>query len=130
MKIHDISGTIFDVSTEADVEKILLKRYGDGVNAFLLYHEPRKNLWLSILVKDQLANLNYFPEEEGHPGYHSIGNMPSLPAEGTTVFFMRSLKEEEEVPNDAIVPFADALAAAKGFLVHTALLPSIEWFEL
>jgi hypothetical protein len=61
MKIQDMSGTIFDVSTEADVERILLKRYGEGVNAFLLFHESLKNLWLSILVRDQLANLNYFP---------------------------------------------------------------------
>lgn len=67
MKIQDMSGTIFDVSTESDVERILLKRYGEGVNAFLLYHEPQKNLWLSILVKDQLANLNYFPDERTIP---------------------------------------------------------------
>jgi hypothetical protein len=46
------------------------------------------------------------------------------------VFFIRSLKEDEFVPNDAIVPFVDALAAAKELLVDTALPPSIEWFEL
>jgi Immunity protein Imm1 len=130
MKMQDLSGTIFDAATEADVEKILLKRYGAGVNAFLRYHEPLKHRWLSILVKDQLANLNYFPDEKDHPGYATIGNIPSLPADGYTVFFMRSLREEEPVPNDAIVPFADALAAAKEFLVCTGLPPSIEWFEL
>jgi hypothetical protein len=130
MKIQDMSGTIFDVSAEDDVERILLKRYGEGVNAFLLYHEPRKNLWLSILVKDQLANLNYFPDDADHPGYATIGNIPSLPADGFTIFFMNSPTEEEHVPNDAIVPFADALAAAKEFLVSTELPPSIEWFEL
>jgi hypothetical protein len=130
MKIQDICGTIFDVSTEADVERILLERHGEGVNAFLLYHEPLENRWLSILVKDQLANLNYFPDEKDHPGYATIGNVPSLLADGHTVFFMRSLREEEFVPNDAIVPFADALAAAKEFLVGTGLPASIEWFEL
>jgi hypothetical protein len=130
MKIQDMSSTIFDVSTEADVGRVLLKRYGEGVNAFWLYHEPRKNPWLLILVKGQLANLNYFPDEEGHPGYATIGNIPSLPADGFTVFFMNSPKEEEHVPNDAIVPFTDALAAAKEFLVSTDLPPSIKWFEL
>jgi Immunity protein Imm1 len=130
MKIQDMSSTLFDVSTEADVERILLKRYGEGANAFWLWHEPRKNLWLSIWVKDQLANLNYFPDVEGHPGYATVGNIPSLSADGYTVFFMNSPKEEEYVPNDAIVPFADALAAAKEFLANTALPPSIEWFEL
>jgi hypothetical protein len=130
MKIQDMSSAIFDASTEADVERILLRRYGEGVNAFWLWHEPRENRWLSILVKDQLANLNYFPNEEDHPGYATIGNIPSLPADGFTIFFMNSPKEEEHVPNDAIVPFADALAAAKEFLVGTALPPSIERFEL
>jgi hypothetical protein len=58
MKIQDMSSTILDVSTEADVERILLKRYGQGVNAFWLHHEPREKPWMLILVKDQLANLN------------------------------------------------------------------------
>jgi Immunity protein Imm1 len=130
MKIQDMSSTIFEASDEADVERILLKRYDHGVNAFWLYHEPREKPLLLILVKGQLANLNYLPDEEGHPGYATIGNIPSLPADGFTVFFMNNPKEEEHVPNDAIVPFADALAAAKEFLVSTDLPPSIEWFEL
>jgi hypothetical protein len=130
MKIQDMSSTIFDATNEADVERILLKRYGEGVNALWLYHEPREKPLLLILVNGQLANLDYFSDEEGHPGYHSIGNMPSLPSDGTTVFFMNSPTEEEHVYNGAIVPFADALAAAEEFLVSTELPPSIEWFEL
>jgi hypothetical protein len=130
MKIQDMSSEIFDASNEADVERILLKRYAQGVNAFWLWDDSREHRWLSILVKDQLANLNYFPDEKGHPGYATIGNIPSLPADGYTLFFMNSPNEEEHVPNDAIVPFADALAAAKEFLTSTDLPPSIEWFEL
>jgi len=45
-------------------------------------------------------------------------------------YIMNSPIEREEVPNDAIVPFADAVAAAKEFLASTELPPSIEWFEL
>jgi hypothetical protein len=129
MKIQDMSRTIFDALSNADVESILLKRYDRGFNAFLLYHEPRESPSLSILVNNKLASLHYFPEGE-HPGYASIGDMPSLPARGFTIFFMRSLKEEEHISNDMIVPFADALAAAKEFLVSTEFPPSIEWFEL
>jgi hypothetical protein len=130
MKIRDMSGTEFDATNSSDVERILLKRYGQGVNAFWLHHEPRQTPSLMILVNNHLANLNYLPDDEDHPGYHSIGNMPSLPADGTTVFFMNNPKEEEHVYNGAIVPFADALVAAKEFLVNTGLPPSIEWFEL
>jgi Immunity protein Imm1 len=83
-----------------------------------------------ILVNKQLAKLDYFPDEEDHPGYYSIGRVPLLPADGTTVFFMNSPKEEEHVFNGAIVPFADALVAAKEFLASTQLPPSIKWFEL
>jgi hypothetical protein len=130
MKVRDMSGTTFDVTNNSDVERILLKRYDQGVNAFWLHHEPREMPSLVILVNNQLANLNYFPDEDDHPGYYSIGRIPSLPTDGTTVFFMNSPKEEEHVFNGAIVRFADALAAAKEFLVSTDLPPSIEWFEL
>jgi Immunity protein Imm1 len=129
MKIRDMSRTIFDASSKDGVEEILLKRYTKDVNAFWLYHEPRKKPLLLILVKNQLANVHYFPDEE-HPGFASVGDMPSLPANGFTLFYMRSPKEEEYISNDLIVPFADALAAAKEFLANTALPPSIEWFEL
>jgi hypothetical protein len=130
MKIRDMSGTVFDVANSSDVERILLKRYDRGVNAFWLHHEPRQVPSLLILVNNQLAKLDYFPDEKDHPGYHSIGRVPSPPADGTTVFFMNNPKEEEHVYNGAIVPFRDALAAAKEFLVSAALPPSIEWFEL
>jgi hypothetical protein len=129
MKIQDMSNTIFDASNNVDVERILLKRCNQGVNAFWIFHEPREKPILLILAKNQMANLHYFPDE-GHPGYISVGNIPSLPAHDYTMFFMNSPKEEEHVPNDAIVPFADALAAAKEFLVSTELPHSIEWFEL
>jgi hypothetical protein len=129
MKIQDMSHTIFDASSKDGVEKILLKRYTKGVNAFWLYHESRKKPLLLILVKNQLANLHYFPDEE-HPGFASVGDMPSLPTDGFTMFFMRNLKEEEYISNDLIVPFSDALAAAKEFLASTELPRSIEWFEL
>jgi Immunity protein Imm1 len=129
MKIQDMSSSRFDAADENDVDSILLKRCGQGVNAFWIYHEPRKKPLLLILVNNTLANLHYFPDEK-HPGFYSIGKMSSLPADGNTTFFMNNPTEREEVPNDAIVPFADALAAAKEFLTSTELPPNIEWFEL
>ncbi len=129
MKIRDMSDKTFDATNNSDVERILLKRYGQGVNAFWLHHEPQETPSLLILVNNKLANLNYFPNED-HPGYYSIARVPLAPADGTTVFFMNSPDEEEHVYNGAIVPFADALVAAKEFLVSPKLPPSIEWFEL
>jgi Immunity protein Imm1 len=130
MKIQDMSNAIFDASSKSDVERILLKRYGRGVNAFWIYHEQRKHLCLIVLVNNELANLNYLPDDGDHPGFHSIGTIPSLPAHEYTTFYMNSPNEPEEVPNDAIVPFADAMAAAKEFLLSPDLPQSIKWFEL
>jgi hypothetical protein len=129
MKIQDMTSSIFNASNENDVERILLKRHGEGVNAFWIYHEPREKPLLLVLVNNKIANLHYFPDDD-HPGFHSVGNIPSLPVHGSTAFFMNGPKEREEVPNDAIVPFADAMAAAKEFLKNAKLPPSIKWFEL
>jgi hypothetical protein len=129
MKIQDISHAIFEASSKDTVGELLLKRYSKGVNAFWLYHEPRKKPLLLILVKNQLANLHYFADEE-HPGFASVGDMSSLLPDGFTLFYMRSPEEEEYISNDLVVPFTDALAAAEEFLVSTDLPPSIEWFVL
>jgi hypothetical protein len=59
-----------------------------------------------------------------------VGNISGLDHDRYTIFFMNSTEEPEQVPNDAIVPVADAIAAAREFFVKTELPPSIEWFEL
>jgi hypothetical protein len=60
----------------------------------------------------------------------SEGNIPGLDGDHDTLFFMNDLTEREEFPNYKVVPFSDALAAAKEFLVSPELPPSIEWVEL
>jgi immunity protein Imm1 of predicted polymorphic toxin system len=48
----------------------------------------------------------------------------------STTFFINSVEEPEEVPNNAVVPFSDALAAAKDFFTTQELPRSVDWFEL
>jgi hypothetical protein len=98
MKIQDMSSAIFDVSTEADVERILLNRYCEGVNAFWLYHEPREKPWMLILVKDQLADLNYFPDEEGHPDMPPLATFHRCPLTATLCFSRTARRRKSTSP--------------------------------
>jgi hypothetical protein len=59
-----------------------------------------------------------------------MGSMTGLDPTGFTTFFMNSLEEKEPMPNEEVVPFSDALAAAKEFFASPVLPPSINWFEL
>jgi hypothetical protein len=76
-----------------------------------------------------LANLHFFPPGD-HPGFHSVGHVTNVDVRKNTTFFMNSIEEPEEVPNDAVVPFSDALAAAKEFFASQELPRSVDWFEL
>jgi hypothetical protein len=84
---------------------------------------------LLILVNKAPANLHYFPPGD-HPGFHSVGHISALDPDEYTTFFMNSLEEREDISNNAVILFSDALAAAKEYLAGTELPKSIEWFEL
>jgi len=117
------------VTTLDELERVLSRRYGNGVNAFWICRKDDERPLLLILVNKALANLHYFPAGN-HPGFQSMGQISGLDPEKYTTFFMNNTKEPEEIPNDAIVPFSDALAAAKEFFASDELPPSIGWFEL
>jgi immunity protein Imm1 of predicted polymorphic toxin system len=129
MNIQDMMNNESVVISNDELERVLSKRYDGGVNAFWLSRTKKSTPVLLILINRDLANLHYFPPGD-HPGFHSVGHISSLPPGGRTIFFMNSPDEEEEVPNNAIVPLKDALAAAGDFFKSQELPPSVEWFEL
>ena len=87
-----------------------------------------KNPSLAILVRADLASLNYFPEGDS-AGFRSVGKVSGLKPGGMSIFYLDNPNQEQPVLNDSIVPFSDALKAAKDFLVSTDLPSSIKWFE-
>jgi hypothetical protein len=127
MIVEDMKGE-HDIQHAADLDKLFLTRYGDGFNVFFLSHGKAKGPELWVLVNKRLATLHYFPPNDHH-GFYSDGRVPELDPKEDTVFFMNSLIEKEEFPNHKVVPFSNALAAAKEFLASPELPPSIEWVE-
>src|ERR1035441_3537567 len=97
MRIEDFGG-VSDLANEEDIEKALAKRYGEGVNEFWLFYTDNKFPAISILVKGDIAALHYFPKDQD-PGMTSIGGRLNLEAGGTTIFYINTTEEEQEVPN-------------------------------
>jgi hypothetical protein len=122
-------GAVYHAIKPEEIEKILWKRHGDGVSAFWLSHGSEKFPVLIIMIKGDLASLHYLPEDR-HPGFVSIGPLDDLESGETTTFFLNSPTAPEDVVNDTILPFSDALRAAQEFATSSSLPKSIEWDEL
>ena len=128
MRIEDFKG-VNDSTSDEDIEEALAKRYGEGVNEFWLSHAGARFPAMSILAKGDIAALHYFPKEQD-AGMTSIGGKLNLEAGGTTMFYINTTEEEQEIPNGMIVPFSLALKAAKEFSVNKEPPACIEWFVL
>lgn len=129
MKIIDISGE-YTASSIDEVETILQRREEPGGNAFWLSHDEEDYPMLSVLVKADIAALDFL-ERDDEPGFRSVGNLPNVNRNENTVFSIsRNRADDLEVQNDALISFPDALAAAKEFLDSGKRPQCIDWFEL
>ena len=128
LKIQDM-GQAYYVDNSSDLEVILSKREGSGVNEFWLSHDNEKNPALSIVVNGDLASLTYFPEAH-HPGFTSIGPLENLQSGELSIFYINTPTEKHLILNDSIVPFSTAVDVAKEFFIKKNLPSSIEWLEL
>ena len=128
MIVADFKGAS-EVSTPTELEAALKKRYGHNANSFWLSHPPMRDPSLAILVRGDLASINYFPGD-GSAGFRSVGHVGGLEPGEMSIFYLDSEKQELPMLNDSIVPFSDALKAALEFFVSAALPVSMEWFEL
>jgi hypothetical protein len=128
MVVLDFGGT-HDVNSDAQIEALLVTRYEQGLNEFWLYRGSQTDPALLIQANGALARVHYFPEED-HPGFQSMGPAPGLPANGRTMFASNTPTETFSRPNDTVVAFSLALAAAKEFARSPKLPGCIEWFEL
>ena len=129
MKVVDING-VSEPTNIHELEIILIRRCGNGFNAFWLSHEGEEYPMLSLLVNDDLATLNYVPKE-CDAGFRSVGRMPDLaPGETTTFSISNNRADDVVVLNDAVLPFSVALQAAKEFFFSKDLPKAVEWLEL
>jgi hypothetical protein len=129
MKVIDFDG-VHEASTDGDLETILKRRHGIGVNSFWLSHGTDTYPTLSLLVRGDLATLTFMPREND-AGFSSVGKMPELKSSETTTFAISYNRADDVVVlNDAVLPFPVALQAAKEFFFSKDLPRSVEWQKL
>jgi hypothetical protein len=129
MKVVDING-VHEASSVHELEGILMGRCGNGYNSFWLSHDGEEYPTLSLLVKGDLASLNFIPTEFD-AGYSSVGKRLGLQAGETTTFSISTNRADDVVVlNDAVLPFSAALQAAKEFFHSKELPESVEWLKL
>jgi hypothetical protein len=129
MKVVDING-VYEPTNIHELETILMKTCGNGFNSFWLSHEGEEYPTLSLLVKDNLATLNYLPKEYD-AGFRSVGRVPGLKPGDTTTFSINTNRADDLiVQNDAVLPFSTALQAAKEFFFSKDLPRSVDWLQL
>jgi hypothetical protein len=117
-----------DLMNNAEIENALAKRYGEGANEFWLSHADGRFPAMSILVKGNVAALHYFSEDQ-NPGLISAGRS-DLEPNGSTIFYINTEEEKQEIPNGMIVPFSLALEAAMEFFANKEPPRCIEWLAL
>ena len=115
------------VNTIEELESALMKRYDGDKNGFWLLHNDQPYPTLGVFVRGDLAYLSFIPCEYD-AGFRSL----AVTSPGPNVAFSISehAADDIEVPGDAVVPFADAIRAAKEFFASNELPQCIGWFRL
>ena len=126
MKVEDFTGQ-YDVTDPLQLEEILRYRLPNGYNSFWLSHDSKYPA-ISLLAKGDLACVYYFPED-GHPGFHSVSDLPII---GQEVFEFRvdTPDQVQHIVGEAVIPFERASAAAREFLILPLQPTNLDWREL
>jgi hypothetical protein len=128
MIVTDFDGAA-SVRSQKELERRLtFIREGEYGSFILTYRKGGPSLW--IHVRKVVAYLHYFPHPDYliHAGYQATGMTP--PRCKRPVRFRLIGGENITMPPATLVPFSDAVAAAKEFFKHPGLPPSISWLEL
>lgn len=129
MKVIDFFG-VQDVSSLDELRALLRRRSNAGCNAFWLSHGNAPYPTLSLLVKGDLATLNYIPRESD-AGFRSLCSKHCARADATMTFATSETPADDiAVLNDAVVPLDAALEAANQFFLQNSLPKSVEWLRL
>jgi len=129
MTIVDID-KIQVVEDVCQLEVFLQRRHRENMNVFYLSDGIESYPLLMILVNGDLTALHYH-REEFDVGYKSIGHVPGLIPNETTLFSISMHPADDIVErNDSIVPFVTALTAAKEFYLSKNQPSSIEWSQM
>jgi hypothetical protein len=130
MELDDFGGSR-NVRSIAQLEQVLRARFTDQLNEFTLTPDSSDYPRLWIFVRGDLAAVYYIARDDDRAGYVSVGgNLNLNPKEMTTFAIGDDTGETIDVLNDSIVPFSEAVEAAKEFFHSQEMPRSIEWLEL
>jgi hypothetical protein len=129
MELDDFRGSR-NVRSVAQLEQVLQSRFTDQLNEFTLTPDASDYPRLWIFVRGDLAAIYYYRADDGRAGYVSVGGKLNLNPKEMTVFSIGESGETIDVLNEFIVPFSEALEAAKEFFHSQEMPRSIKWLEL
>ena len=128
MIVADLKNVVHHVASLSQLETTLGVRY-NGANCFWISHDDDQYPTLGILVKGDMAYLNYIPKEFD-AGYRSVGQ-PGRDSHDVVTFSISDYSADDlDILREAIVPWSTALAVAKDFFHSKELPNSVEWFQL
>ena len=131
MRVNDFTG-VHNVQSMAQLEQRLGLRFLDEQNLFHLIPDSADYPALTIHVRADRAVIYYVPKD-GHSGYVSLGGKMNLDPKEWTTFSIDGFDPGEtiDVPHEFIVPFSEAVKAAKEFFHSDAQERprSIEWTQ-
>jgi hypothetical protein len=127
--VSDFGGD-HSVHSVAQLEQRLGVRFQDEQNLFYLTPDSSDYPALTVHVRGDPAAIYYY-RGGGQGLYVSVGGKMNLnPKEWTTFSIDRADSDPIDVFNVSIVPFSEALEAAKEFFHSQELPRSIEWRQL
>jgi hypothetical protein len=85
MRVEDYDSRC-EVADPADIDAVLSKRHGDGLNSFWLSHGAEDFPAINIPVRGELTYVHYFPKHR-HPGFASAAKVPGPRSNETRIFF-------------------------------------------
>src|SRR5882762_8084548 len=100
---------VWEVATPDELERVLTKGRKSAVNAFWLSHGDDIYPVLGLLLKGNLAWLNYLPEDKD-AGFVSLGEVPEIdPLENTLFSQSPNRADDLSISDQQVIPLAEAI---------------------
>jgi len=124
MKITHFGG-VEECDSIAKLHAVLEKRYGNNANEFWI-NNKQKTPCFGVMVKDEYAYIQYFPDDESAGFVGKVENN-NLPPEEIMIFYTNTVDEEIEVLNEMVVLFSEVEKVVIDFYNNCELSKCLNW---
>ncbi len=112
---------------ESELETVLAELVSGGMDNLCIALDDTSFPMLALAICGDLATMEYY-EREDEAGFRSLG--PPNYQVGVTRFCLQGRGHKEEVANRFVLPYGQAVEAAKEFCRNRKLPQCVEWLEL